>query len=93
MDERLILLALVRSLKLNGSAYVGLRDIYRSYKVVCEEFDVKPTEKFEEYLQDLIYRGLVDMKSLTEIGISGASVIDLEDFLNSLAERLRKGTK
>ena len=93
MDERLILLALVRSLKMSGSAYVGLRDIYKSYKVICEEFDVKPTEKFEEYMQDLIYRGLVDMKSLMEIGISGASVIDLEDFLNSLAERLRKETK
>jgi len=89
-NGKLILLALVRSLRSSGSAYVGLRDIRRNYEVVCEEFDLKPTEKFEEHVQDLVYRGIVDMKSLTELGISGASLVDLEHFLNSLAERLRK---
>jgi len=89
-NGKLILLALVRSLKSSRSAYVGLRDIRRSYEVLCEEFDLKPTERFEEYVQDLVYRGIVDMKSLTELGISGASLTDIEQFLNSLAERLRK---
>ena len=89
-NGKLILLALVRSLRSSRSAYVGLRDIRRNYEVVCEEFDLKPTEKFEEHVQDLVYRGIVDMKSLTELGISGASLVDLEHFLNSLAERLRK---
>ena len=89
-NGKLILLALVRSLKSSGSAYVGLRDIRKNYEVVCEEYNLKPTERFEEYMQDLVYRGIVDMKSLTELGISGASLIDIEEFLSSLAERLRK---
>jgi len=89
-NGKLILLALVRSLRSSRSAYVGLRDIRRNYEIICEEFSLKPTEKFEEYVQDLVYRGIIDMKSLTDLGISGASVGDLEQFLNSLAERLRK---
>jgi hypothetical protein len=30
------------------------------------------------------------MKSLTELGVTGASVIDLEKFLNNLTKRLRR---
>lgn len=91
LDEngRLILLALVRSLQAEGSAYVGLRDYRKNYKVVCEEFNIKPTIKFEEHVQDLVYRGIIDLKSLTELGITGASLIDLEKFLCNLIERLR----
>jgi cell division control protein 6 len=91
LDEngRLVLLALIRSLRTNKSAYVGLRNIRESYEVVCEEFNAKPAE-FEEYVQDLAYRSIIDMKSLTELGISGASLIDLEKFLNTLMERLRR---
>ena len=92
LDEnaRLVLLALARSLRANNSAYVGLRDCRESYELVCEEFNVKPVEKFEEYVQDLVYRGIIDMKSLTELGISGASALDLENFLNNLTQRLRQ---
>jgi Cdc6-like AAA superfamily ATPase len=91
LDEngRMVLLALIRSLRTNKSAYVGLRNIRESYEVVCEEFNAKPAE-FEEYVQDLAYRSIIDMKSLTELGISGASLIDLEKFLNNLTERLRR---
>jgi len=92
LDEngRLVLLALVRSLRASKSAYVGLRDVRKSYEVVCEEFKVKPSEKLEEHVQDLVYRGIVDLKSLTELGISGASLTDLEKFLNNLTQRLRQ---
>ena len=92
-NGKLILLALVRSLRTSGSAYVGLRDIRENYRIICEEYNLKPTERFEEYVQDLVYRGIVDMKSLTELGISGASLIDLEQFLSSLAERLQEEMK
>jgi len=92
LDEngKLVLLALVRSLQVGKAAYVGLRDIRDSYELVCEEFNMKPVEKFEEEVQDLIYRGIVDIKSLTQLGISGASLVDLERFLNTLMQRLRK---
>jgi len=93
LDEhgKVVLLALLRSLQAKKSAYVGLREVRKSYKVVCEEFNVKPIEELEEYVQDLVYRGIVDMKSLMELGISGASLIDLERFLNNLRQRLRQG--
>ena len=89
-DGKVILLALARSLKSSGSAYIGLRELHRSYELVCEEFSFKPTEKFEEAVQDLIYRGIIDMKSLMELGISGVALTDLERFLNSLMNRLEK---
>jgi len=90
-DDKLILLALVRSLQSSESAYVGLRELRENYGVICEEFNVQPVETFEEHVQGLIYRGIVDMKSLTDLGISGASLVDLEKFLNNLIERLRQG--
>ncbi len=92
LDEtnRLILLAFVQSLQANRSAYIGLRDAKLSYEVLCEEHGAKPTEKFEEHLQDLIHRGIVEMKSLTELGITGASLTDLEKFLNNLTQQLRQ---
>jgi len=89
-DGKVILLALARSLKSSGSAYIGLRELRRSYELVCEEFSFKPAEKFEEAVQDLIYRGIIDMKSLMELGISGVALTDLERFLNSLMNRLEK---
>ncbi len=90
LDEngRMVLLAFVRSLRASRSAYVGLRDVRKSYEVVCEEFNAKPVEKFEECVQDLVHRAIIDMKSLTELGISGASLVDLEKFLGNLMERL-----
>jgi hypothetical protein len=36
----------------------------------------------------MVFRGIIDMKSLTELGVTGASVIDLEKFLNNLTQRL-----
>ena len=89
-NGRLILLALVRSLRADKSAYVGLRELRKSYELICEELNVKPVERFEETVQDLVYRGIIEMKSLTELGVTGASVIDLEKFLNNLTQRLRR---
>ncbi len=89
-NGRLVLLALVRSLRAGKSAYVGLRDLRKTYELACEELDIEPVEKFEETVQDLVYRGIVEMKSLTELGITGASVTDLEKFLNNLTQQLRR---
>ncbi len=87
-NGRLVLLALVRSLRADKTAYVGLREVRKSYELACEELNVKPVERFEEIIQDLVFRGIIDMKSLTELGVTGASVIDLEKFLNNLTQRL-----
>ncbi len=89
-NGRLILLALVRGLKASGAAYISLREMRKFYNIVCEEYNVKPVEDFEAHVQDLIYRGIIDMKSLIEIGISGATLIDLEKFLNNLLEQIER---
>ncbi len=91
-NGRLVLLALVRSLRADKAAYVGLREVRKSYELACEELGTKPTAKFEEVVQDLVFRGIVDMKSLTELGVTGASVIDLEKFLSNLTKKLGRGT-
>ena len=88
-NGRLVLLALVRGLKASKSAYISLRDLRKMFNMVCEEYDVKPVEDFERVVQDLIYRGIIDMKSLMEIGISGATLTDLEKFLDKLLRQLQ----
>ena len=90
-NGRLVLLALVRSLRADKAAYVGLREVRKSYELACEELGAKPTDKFEEAVQDLVLRGIVDMKSLTSLGVTGASVVDLEKFLSNLTQRLERG--
>lgn len=87
-DSKLVLLALVRGLRASKSAYISLREFRKFYNIVCEEYGVRPIDEFEERIQDLIYRGIIDMKSLLEIGITGAALIDLERFLNNLLRQL-----
>jgi len=90
-DERLVLWGLVRALRTNKTAYVSLGDIRLDYRVVCEEHGAKPVEEIEGYVQDLIYRDIVDMKSLTEFGILGISTKDLDLFLDMIVEKLKRG--
>ena len=87
LDEKLILLGLARALKSSSSAYTSLRQIREHYNVVCEEYGFKPTEKFEENLQRLIDVGLVEMKSLTHIGLLNVSAEQLDRFLTGIIEQ------
>jgi cell division control protein 6 len=87
--EKLVLLGLVRSLKSENTPYISLSKIREAYEVICEEYKVKPVKEIEEPVQDLFDRGIVDMKSLTEFGVSGVSAKDLENFLSGITQRLR----
>ncbi|MEM1550579.1 MAG: AAA family ATPase [Candidatus Bathyarchaeia archaeon] len=87
-DSRMVLLALVRGLKTFKSPYISLSVLRKFYSIVCEEYNVKPVDEIEGYVQDLIYRGIIDMKSLLEIGVSNASLINLEKFLDNLLRQL-----
>jgi Cdc6-like AAA superfamily ATPase len=87
LNEKLILLGLARALKSSGSPYTSLRQIREHYNVVCEEYGFKPTEKFEENLQRLIDMGLVEMKSLTHIGLLNVSAEQLDRFLSGIIEQ------
>jgi len=89
--ERLVLWGLLRAVRKEKTSYVSLRNIRSAYEVICEEQEAEPVEEIEEYVQDLIYTGIVDMKSLTEFGISGVSTEDLERFLDMIVEKLKRG--
>lgn len=88
--EKLILLGVVRSLESQKIPYISLSKIWEGYNLICEEYEVEPARELEKPLQDLCDRGIVDMKSLTEFGISGVSAQDLETFLNGIMHRVRR---
>jgi hypothetical protein len=68
-----------------------LIEIRENVSIICEEFGLEPINNFEENLQDLWDRQIIDVKSLLEIGISGAPVEALDKFLEGVIERLKTG--
>jgi len=90
-EGKIVLLAVVRALRGAKSPYVSLKNIRSTCGVVCEEYKLKPIEDIEEYVQDLADREIVDIKSLTSIGISGVPTEALERFLDGLIERIKFG--
>lgn len=90
-EGKIVLLAIVRALRGAKSPYVSLKNIRSTCGVVCEEYNLKSIEDIEEHVQDLADREIVDIKSLTSIGISGVPTEALESFLDSLMERIKFG--
>lgn len=86
-EEKIVLLALVRSLN-KEQPYASLKEIRENIYLICEEFGIRPIKNVEENLQDLWDRRIIDFRSLLEIGISGAPVEALDNFLDGLIERL-----
>jgi len=89
--EKAILLAVARALRYRRAPYVSLKEIRQMAGVVFEELRMKPLEDVEECLQDLHDRGIIDVRGLTRIGISGVSVEDMDRFLRTIMERLGGG--
>jgi cell division control protein 6 len=90
-EQLLALLAVVRSLKGNKAPYASMKEVRLNSQVMCEEMKQKPIEDLEEYVQDLCDRGLVEIRSLREIGISGAPSENLEKYLDTLLRRIQVG--
>lgn len=74
------LAALVRALKSKKKPYVELKDVRLYAAELTEQLGVKKID-IEDYLDDLKARRLVDIKSLREIGLHGASLAELEPVL------------
>ncbi|HUG95964.1 MAG TPA: AAA family ATPase [Nitrososphaera sp.] len=74
------LTALVRALKSKKKLYVELRDVRLYAAELAEQLGMKKID-VEDYLDDLKARRLVDIKSLKEIGLHGASLAELEPVL------------
>ena len=76
------LMALVRALKGKKKPYVELKDVHLYATELAEQLGMKKID-VEDYLDDLKARKLVDIKSLKEIGLHGASLAELEPVLMS----------
>jgi len=87
-EAKLVLLALARALKTKRTPYVKLREVREMCEIVCEEKSHPYIRDFEEHLQDLADRGIVEIRSLTKIGIVGTPAEKLDAFLSSIIERL-----
>jgi archaeal cell division control protein 6 len=86
------LLAVVRSLKSKEeSPYTTLKEIRLNMSQLSEEMNLKPLDDLETYVQDLNDRGLIEIHSLNEIGIKGASTRELEGYVESLLRRIQDG--
>ena len=87
---RISLLALVRALRDSRSAYSSLRDVRSICGIICEEYGLKPFDDIEEHVQDLADRDIIDIKSLTKIGISGVPTDTLVQYLDGLNDKIKK---
>lgn len=74
------LVALVRALKSKKKPYVELKEVRLYATELVEQLGMKKID-VEDYLDDLKVRRLVDIKSLKEIGLHGASLAELEPVL------------
>jgi len=88
-EEKLVLMGVARALRRRKSPYTTLREIRAMIEVLSEESKLAIKGGIEEYVQDLKDRNIVDIRSLTQIGISGVALDDLDRFLNNLIERIR----
>jgi cell division control protein 6 len=76
------LMALVRALKGKKKPYVELKDVRLYATELADQLGMKKID-VEDYLDDLKARRVVDIKSLKEIGLHGASLAELEPVLMS----------
>jgi archaeal cell division control protein 6 len=76
----LSLVALVRALKVKKKPYAELKEIRLHADELASQFGIKKLE-VEDHLDDLKARRLVDIKSLKEIGLHGASLAEIEPVL------------
>jgi cell division control protein 6 len=74
------LVALVRTLKAKKKQYVELKDVRLHAAELAEQVGAKKID-VEDYLDDLRSRRLIEIRSLKEIGLHGASLAELEPVL------------
>ncbi|MFH0896775.1 MAG: AAA family ATPase [Candidatus Bathyarchaeota archaeon] len=85
---KVVLLAIARALRSKKSAYVSFEDIKLECGIILEELGIK-LENIDYTVQDLSDRAIIDIKSLTQIGISDIPTEDLIRYLDNLMDRVR----
>ena len=80
------MVAVVRALKGKKKQYVELKDVRLYAAELAEQLGIKKLD-VEDYLDDLKARRLIEMGSLKEIGLHGASLAELEPALLARIEQ------
>jgi cell division control protein 6 len=80
------MVAVVRALKGKKKQYVELKDVRLYAAELAEQLGIKKLD-VEDCLDDLKARRLIEMRSLKEIGLHGASLAELEPALLARIER------
>jgi hypothetical protein len=82
------LMAVVKTLQARKRQYVELKEIRLHALDLADEHKVKKFE-VEDYLNDLIERKIIEMKSLKQIGINGTALSELEPVLENQLKKKR----
>jgi cell division control protein 6 len=91
-EEKLILLALTRALKLEKEeVYLPLDDVENMYLLVCEEYTKKPAGRvlFQAFLKNLEAAGIIIIGKGFQLGLDGVKVEVLEKFLVNVLEQIQ----
>lgn len=91
-DERLVLLGLARALRNREAPYVTFNEVQECSDLVAEEYGTR-IRGVDRLLQDLGDRGIVQVKSLTQIGIMDMPTQGLIEYLKSIMERAETDLK
>ncbi len=89
-NEKAVLLAIARVLRSKQSVYASFEEIRNECEFVSESLKVA-VRNVDYAVQDLADRGIVEVKSIVEIGISSIPTRDLAKYLDNLVERVRSG--
>jgi archaeal cell division control protein 6 len=81
-NQLLALMAVVKTLQVRRKQYVELKEIRLHALELADEYKVKKFD-VEDYLDDLLNRKIIEIKSLKEIGINGTALNELEPILKS----------
>lgn len=92
LHEKLILLALVRIMEEGKTSYVTMGELRSSYRVVCEEYNLKPLgyTQFWKYVKRLITTGVVSLRSSHEGYRGNTTLIGLLVPATPLREEVEK---
>lgn len=83
------LMAVIRTIRAKRKPYVELKEIRSSASDIAEEFKLKKLE-IEDHLDELSSKRIIDIRSLKEIGIMGASFKDLEPLVLHKIKRYKE---
>jgi cell division control protein 6 len=77
--EKIVLIATIRALKAKKTDHISLKGLRASSESIREEYGLYtlPEDEFEETIQDLVDKGIIDAKGVNCIGINNVALDDI----------------